>query len=509
MPKPKEDKSPQAQVIKYWAKHPKAFVEEALRVGEISEYGVSSQQIEALDAIGTLVESKILLHDGRKLTKKQAEYADKIGLSIMSGRGTGKDAFASWMVIWFLFCFPWPKIRCTANTSAQLKSVLWAEISKWLRGAIPLVRSTIQWQAERIYNKEAWKVTGGRSEWFAEARTVNVKSTPEEQAEVLSGLHEDYLMLVADEVSGIPDPVLKNIEATLTQKCNLVLMIFNPTRATGYAVDSHGVNSKYWVTLNWDSRESELVKKEWVDRYRDKYGEDSDPWRINVLGVPPNSSEDTLIPRDWVEDAVTRPIEVCEADPFVYTVDVGAGGDPSILMKFHGRTITEIKQYNTKDTIELAEKVSIEMYKDNPDAVVVDVIGLGNGVYNTLRRRHGRVFPVDVSRKARNPDRFVRVRDELWWATRESFEQGNIKILDDTELKDELCVFKYDESSGKVKVESKKDLKRRGGHSPDKADCVMMFHFLENKIFNEHAKRRASWRVTDMAPEPQISWRGI
>jgi len=505
----KEEKSPQARVIEYWAKHPRKFVEEALQVAEISEYGISSQQLEALDAIGTLVESKIKLHGGRKLTKKEAEYANKIGLSIMSGRGTGKDAFASWMVIWFLFCFPWPKIRCTANTSAQLKSVLWAEISKWLRGAIPLVRSTIQWQAERIYNKEAWKVTGGRSEWFAEARTVNVKSTPEEQAEVLSGLHEDYLMLVADEVSGIPDPVMRNIEATLTQKCNFVLMIFNPTRATGYAVDSHGANAKDWIKLNWDSRESELVKTEWVDRYRDKYGEDSDPWRINVLGVPPNSSEDTLIPRAWVEDAVTRPIEASDADPLIYTVDVGAGGDPSILMKFLGRTIIEIKRYNTKDTIELAEKVSIEMYKDNPDAVAVDVIGLGNGVYNTLRRRHSKVFPVDVSRTARNPDRFRRVRDELWWRTRESFEHGNIKILDDPELKDELCVLKYDDSSGVVIIESKKSLKKRSEHSPDMGDCVMMFHFFENRIFNEQAKRRAMWREDKTTPEPQISWRGI
>jgi hypothetical protein len=67
----------------------------------------------------------------------------------------------------------------------------------------------------------------------------------------------------------------------------------------------------------------------------------------------------------------------------------------------------------------------------------------------------------------------------------------------------------YDESTGQVQVESKKHLKSRGGHSPDKADCVMMFHYLDNRIFGEQAKRRSKWKKVDTSPPRKLTFMGV
>ena len=62
-----------------------------------------------------------------KCTPEEIKMAAKTGVSIQSGKGTGKDAEASWLILWFLICFTNSKIPCTAQTGHQLKDVLWSE----------------------------------------------------------------------------------------------------------------------------------------------------------------------------------------------------------------------------------------------------------------------------------------------------------------------------------------------------------------------------------------------
>lgn len=52
-------------------------------------------------------------------------------VSVRSGQGVGKTALEAAIALWFLSCFPFPRVVCTAPTRQQLNDVLWAEISKW------------------------------------------------------------------------------------------------------------------------------------------------------------------------------------------------------------------------------------------------------------------------------------------------------------------------------------------------------------------------------------------
>jgi hypothetical protein len=451
-----------------------------------------------------LVSAKLKAHAGLPLTESEVAYSRKIGLSIVSGRGTGKDAFASWVIMWFLICFPYSKTACTAPTGHQLKDVLWSEIAKWLKGNNPaeptLVSDVLTWQAEKVYHNAA---NGER--WFAVARTCNPKATTEEQAETLSGLHEDYLLIVADEASGIPAPVFKPLDGTLTGKVNLILMISNPTRTGGYFFDSHNSLRDRWVTLHWNAEESEIVTRASIEEKAHRFGRDSNVYRIDVLGHFPKISNDTLIAWEWAQDAIERETEPMEADPEVFGIDVGAGGDPSVIVHRRGPKVLGIYEKDTTESEALVGWIMGKVFAHEPQLVMIDPIGVGWGIAGMLRARlpHLRLIDVNVSEVASEDHRFYRLRDELYWRVRELFEKRIISVPDDPILLGEATSIKFEEPNGVVKIESKKDMRRRGVKSPNRFDALCLTEYYSTEATRLVGRTRTSARSRHLAG----SWR--
>ncbi len=476
-------------LISDWSRDAEKFVREALMVEKITK-----QQQKALAELTFLVNSKIKASENREsCSGKELEYARKRGISIMAGRGVGKDTFAAWAVLWFLCCFPYPKIPCTAPTAHQLKDILWAEISKWIRhsnkAGNSFVNDVITWNSESVYmNQVKSKKPGG--EWYAVARTCNTKASAEEQAETLSGFHEDYQMFVVDEASAVPDPVFKPIEGTLTGACNFALVIFNPTRSVGFALRTQQQDRKEWITLQWNAEESEIVSQDQIEYMRKKYGRDSNAYRISVLGLPPKSDDDGLIKWDWIQDAIDREVDTKGYKDKI-GIDVGGGGDKSIFLNRTGYKVRDMAENRNEDTMVMTGWTA-EHLKDfdrSSCEVMIDIVGIGRGVYDRLREiGFSWITGVNVSNSAFHPDRFSRLRDELWWRMRESFERGEISIPNDDELISELSVVKYEtDSNGKIKVESKKDLRRRNVPSPNKADALALTFYFEEVLDKKKA----------------------
>ena len=118
-----------------------------------TNYFITRQQKEGLLAVADLVKDKI---KGKRL--------DILGVSIMSGKGTGKDAVTSWAMIWFMFCFPFPKIPCVSVSGDQLNKVLWSELSKWLSHSA--VKEFFVLQNDKLFRKDVEENVRGKR-WFA------------------------------------------------------------------------------------------------------------------------------------------------------------------------------------------------------------------------------------------------------------------------------------------------------------------------------------------------------
>lgn len=498
--------------INEWQFSPLQWVREV--IGETPTF----QQEEALVKWGLLIRAKVKSAKGTPLTEEELPYKDKLGMSIQSGQDEGKSHFAAWIGMHNLFCFPASKTRVTAPAGPQIESVLWPEFHKLIRTS-PLLKETITHRATKIYRTEE-----GPAEWWIEPRTIQKNSSPDEQAEVLGGLHERYMVIIADEASGVPDAVFRPLEGGLGGICNLILLIFNPTRSHGYALESQGKFRKHWACLHWDGEELAKTNPVFAPnmaadhaRIAEKYGKDSNYYRIRVRGLPPMAAPDVLIPWDWVMDAKDREGIMDPNEPLTIGVDVGGGGeDKTVIIPGRGDVIIPhsqsmpIFEVQGVDTTQVGWKVEAclrELLDDEDGAfgIAIDVIGLGAGVSSHLRRIANirNVYDVNVAELPSEDDkRYHRLRDQIWWELREAFEQRRICIPDDDELIAELTDIHWAEEGGKIKVEGKKELKKRGVKSPNKADALCL---------REYARKYCVSRVSRGAQRhrqqaPSVPW---
>ncbi len=491
-------------VVRRWSKDPELFIAEALKVKFLS-----TQQKQACAAIKQLVWAKVNVGLGKKTTDAEKKMAKKVGISIMSGKGTGKDAFTAMIIVWFLCCFTRPLVPCTAPTGHQLSDVLWSEINKWLCGTpdnVPLVRDWLTWQKDKLFLTER----KGR-DWYAIARTSSPKDSAEAQEETLQGFHEDYMMIVIDEASGVMPPVFKPLESTMTGLCNFILMIFNPTQSTGFAIDSQRKERDRWVCLQWNAEDSELVSKDSIADKEQKYGRDSNYFKVNVLGLPPVSGNDILIPYEWVIGAIDADLEPLDDDPEVAGIDVGAGGDPTIYLRQRGPKVYPIEFINSPQSIEVRNWLMGKMFKYEPKAAMIDNIGIGWGITGDLQEdmRSAETTVIGVNVGIRCDDgKFFQVRDKLAWRLRERFEAGNLSIPDDPILIAECTTIKYvDYHNGHLtKVESKKDMLKRGLTSPNRFDALAMAQYYGVGDMRQWSRRT---RKKVRAASDNTTWRTV
>lgn len=485
-------KKQSGELFRKWIFDPLSFIEKAIiepyNKATGKEIRITTQQKDGIEAVRKLVTARLKKGHNQELSPEEIELNRKFGISIMAGKGIGKDTLSAWLIIWFMCCFPNCKIPCVSVSADQLNKVLWSEIGKWLQTSLASNWLTLQ-NDKLFFNKVSEDIRGKR--WFAFPKTANPKSSLEEQVETLSGIHEDYVMIVIDEASGIPDPVFDPLEGTLTQPCNFVFMIFNPTRSKGYAIDTQYKNSDYWITQVWDATESEISDKQVIERTIEKYGIDSTPYRVRIKGLPPIVDEHTLFPMDWLLDAVNREIQPLERDPVVKGLDCGAGGDKSIIITRKGGKVFSIKRLTTPDSQLLINWAGADFLAEAGDILRVDNIGIGWAVYGGLFDRFGaKVESADSRKQASNTDKFYNKRAEMYWTLRDKFEKGLISIPDDPDLIDQLSVIRATYDKGKVKIIEKAKIKQELGHSPDEADSLALTYYYEDDIIyrNSYAK---------------------
>ena len=61
---------------------------------------------------------------------------DTLRAAVASGRGIGKSALVSWLILWMLTTRIGSTVMVSANSEAQLRGVTWGELTKWAAMAI-------------------------------------------------------------------------------------------------------------------------------------------------------------------------------------------------------------------------------------------------------------------------------------------------------------------------------------------------------------------------------------
>tara|TARA_R100000231_G_scaffold33411_1_gene29305 strand:+ start:677 stop:2083 length:1407 start_codon:yes stop_codon:yes gene_type:complete len=404
----------------------------------------------------------------------QAEFLEAIAsgerkISIRSGHGTGKSTAASWAMLWyFLMHYP-NKVVVTAPTSSQLFDALFAEMKRWINELPDAFKEVLNVKSDRVEH------TAAPSEMFISARTSRAE-TPE----ALAGVHSEHVMLIVDEASGVPEQVFEAAAGSMSGHNATTIMLSNPTRSSGTFFESQNRLADSWWTRRWSCVDSPLVSDEFVEEMKLRYGEDSNAFRIRVLGEFPQADDDTIIPFHLVETATHRDIEGDSDLPSVWGLDVSRfGNDKTALCKRQGSVVTEIRSWAGLDLMQTVGRVVAEyealLPSKQPREILVDSIGLGSGVVDRLRELGLPVRGINVAEAPSMGATYLNLRSELWFKTKAWFEDRACKLPKDDQLVAELTGIRYSfTSSGKMKAESKDEMRKRGLASPDLADALCL-----------------------------------
>lgn len=194
-----------------------------------------------------------------------------------------------------------------------------------------------------------------------------------------------------------------------------------------------------------------------------------------------SSITDTFINIEHVKSA--RKTSVDSHANLVIGVDPSRmGDDRTAIIRRRGRKAYNLQTYYNVDTMELAGIVRRLIEKENPSRVCIDSIGIGAGVVDRLHELGYQdiVLGVNVAKRAEENEHYKNCRAELWGRMREwLIQEMGVEIPDSDELQTDLtCIgYKYD-SSDKLQIESKDDLKKRGCLSPDTAEALMLTFYV-------------------------------
>lgn len=385
-------------------------------------------------------------------------------IAVKAGHGTGKSTTMAICAIWHTLLFKPNKSVATAVSSSQLEDVLMAEIAKILGGAHPWVTEQME------VTKSKLVVKGAEAMMFLSARTAR-----QEKPDALQGFHSENMAVFADEAFGISDNVFEAGRGALSTEGARILMMGNPTVTSGYVYNAFNRNKHLWTCFTMNAEKSPLVSKNSIQEWKDEYGDDSDEYRIRVLGEFPRAAICQLIPRALAESAGRRQLalhQYCFA-PVVLGVDVAwEGDDRTVIYKRQGLAATELWQGRNVDNMTVGGLVNQFWTEHKPDAVFIDV-GWGTGVIDYLRSLNRAPIPVNFG-SASSSKEFKYKRTEMWCKMKKWLEEGGA-IPYSSDLIDDLAGPNYSfTSSGEKLLEQKKLMKKRGLRSPDIADALAL-----------------------------------
>lgn len=384
-------------------------------------------------------------------------------VAIKSGHGTGKSTLMSWLGLWGITCWNDIKIPVTAPTLHQLKDILIPEFTKWGNRLLPLWRDALQ-------------VTNESVKYAESAGFIALRTGRRENPEALQGFHAEKLIFLIDEASGVDDRVFEVAQGALSTEGAIVVMTGNPTRNSGYFWDAFGKNRDSWDRITFSCLDSPLVSSSYIETMQREYGEDSDIYRVRVLGEFGVRGERQLIDTVLAEQAAGKHLreDMYRFAPVVLGVDVAMfGGDRSVIMLRQGLMSKILFEIRGIEPVDLASQVVRFEEEYKADGVIVDSIGIGQGVISALTQMNKRPISFNSALKATD-ESCSNMRSQVWRDMRDWLKDGGA-IENNSDLVADLTGPEYSyNTSGKLVLERKEDMKKRGVPSPDLADALAM-----------------------------------
>lgn len=451
---------------------------------------------------------------GETLWSKQREILSSLmtykRTAVPACHAPGKSHLAARAVAWWVSCHPpgTAKVITTSTTYRQVRNILWPHIRR--------VAARHRLPGEVLTTE--WKLADGDIAAYGFSAVANNEAA-------VQGEHAPNLLIVVDEAGGVPGSVGRALEALMTGGHTRLLLLGNPPtdeegswfekccrsalyntipipahETPNFTGEDAGSCKSCPISVSPHSVGTHLIDQDWVDEVTYEFGEDSAFVEARVHAQFPAVAGDKVIPLSWAEQA-TENDDPLPGSEIKLGVDVASdGGDEFVVAWLRGWTArishksSGAANANAVDVagvlleeVKSAEGVHRRDGIVTPVRVKIDALGVGWGVVSLLQRwgaegRHSsEIVGVKVSERATRGGRFANRRAELWWTGRELLQpepdtgRQQLRLDVDRLTLAQLATPKYrTDTSGRIQIEKKTEVKARGGWSPDRAEAVLL-----------------------------------
>jgi hypothetical protein len=461
---------------------------------------------------------------GETLWSKQKEILTSLTQNkrtvVPACHAPGKSHLAARAVAWWLSTHPAGTAVAitTATTHRQVRNIMWPHIRRvHAKHNLPGEADTVQ-----------WKING---------TVVGYGFSPSAHDETaVQGIHAPNLLVVVDEAGGLSDTIGGALESLMTGGNTKLLVLGNPPTDTEQTWFERICSSPLYSiipisaydTPNFTGEptgrcrscpdyieahevKTHLVDETWVADVISEFGEDSPFVEARVMAQFPKSSTGKVIPFAWAELA-TENEEPIESKVIKLGVDIASdGGDEFVIARLDGGAVSIVHRSSGKQNanavdvagvvmreIEACIKLHSEREIRDRVRVKVDTIGLGWGVVSMLdrwckeRSLPADIIGVNVAEKPKDQAKFKNQRAEMWWNARQMVQpkdgKQDIRLNVDRFVLSQMAGPTYtSDASGRVVIESKIDMKKRGVASPDRAEAILLALYENRSVIQSIA----------------------
>lgn len=415
-------------------------------------------------------------------------------VGIESATGTGKTFLGALIVFWFLDCFENSLVVTTAPKQEQLSLHIWKEIGKHF---------TLFDKGDLTQLK--LKISGNKDERIAIGFVAGIKAD-EESSTKAQGFHAENMLIILEETPGIPLPLINALQNTCTAPHNLIVAFGNPDNCLDNLHQfclqkqvKHIRISAYDhpnVVLDNPSFIPGACSLEGIRRIENRFGKEHPLTLSRTRGISPGQSPHSLIKLEWIKNAVQTLNDKCDSTgkfnehkiAGVYALGVDAAnsesGDKAAIALGIDKYLFEISEFQCNDSNRLGKVDVYSLISEKgirPENVGVDGIGVGAGTVNALKELGQNIINIKGSESPvqfNSAEEFNNLRSQIWWQMREDLRLGEIGIINDPSLIADLIAPQWSTRNGNIIVESKDEIKKRLGRSPNKGDAAVYWNWI-------------------------------
>lgn len=439
---------------------------------------------------------------------------DNLRVAVKSGHKVSKSHTAAGVALWFFSSFDDARVVMTSTTSRQVDDILWRETRMMRaraglcveckrenagRGLLEQIEAPCEHSA--LIGGEIGELarTGLKSEDFRE-----VKGFTAREAEAVAGISGRNLLYILDEASGIKPEIFEAIEGNRAGGARVV-MFSNPTKTSGEFYDAFNSKARFYSTHTISSEETPnavhgdadaravpgLATRAWIEEKKDEWGVDSPLYKVRVKGEFAEMEEGKIFSIHLIAEAEARWVDTLAVGRLHIGLDPAGDGptpDETAWAIRRGQRVLAVvtarglsKEAILLHTLGICREHALPrelpvVVLDREGKVGAETLGTFIAYIATRDDPEFELVALRASDRAhRQPQLYDRLRDNLAGTLLDWIRDGGA-LPADAKLAAELHALEWEEQekTGRVKVTSKREIKKLLGRSPDRYDALVL-----------------------------------